>query len=128
MLQARAYFRSIVYSYAQYSTFTVNRRFSCRNQPSIHHTPKIYAKKQQKMQNRIYKPCQMRYNYFIASRHGQVVKTLASHAGIRGSTPLGDTNSNHLKKLGLFSEFFVSIQCGSILNVLVCENTSAHFF
>ena len=23
---------------------------------------------------------------------GQVVKTLASHAGIRGSTPLGDTN------------------------------------
>ncbi len=24
-------------------------------------------------------------------RHGQVVKTLASHAGIRGSTPLGDT-------------------------------------
>lgn len=25
-------------------------------------------------------------------RHGQVVKTLASHAEIRGSTPLGDTN------------------------------------
>ena len=26
-------------------------------------------------------------------RHGQVVKTLASHAEIRGSTPLGDTKS-----------------------------------
>ena len=26
--------------------------------------------------------------------HGQVVKTLASHAGIRGSTPLGTTNKD----------------------------------
>ena len=29
---------------------------------------------------------------------GQVVKTSPSHGGIRGSTPLGDTNSRDLRK------------------------------
>ena len=43
---------------------------------------------------------------WIMCSHGQVVKTLASHAGIRGSTPLGSTKKTTSFGVSLFYQEF----------------------